>query len=218
MEALQKIQRSDFFTDLHNISQRTYSIYTRCILDYHVHDLPDMEISNPYPSGTTEHLFYRKCWIDTVQWHLEDEIRAREIEPGHALRIKHTIDSLNQARTDIVEVLDSLIAASFDNVNVFENARVNTESPAWALDRLSILALKIYHMEGETRRHDASEEHTKRCCQKLEVLSDQHRTLSVSINELFHDIAQGKKRMKVYRQMKMYNDLSLNPVLYNARK
>ena len=194
------------------------SIFRQSILDYHVHDDINTTITNPYPSDSLEHLLYLKNWIDTVQWHLEDIIRNPNIDTVEALKIKRRIDASNQHRTDVVEYIDSWLLKHFAHVVSSPDATNNTESPAWAIDRLSILELKIFHMELETNRDDATPEHRAACRTKLNVLLAQHGDLSVAIDQLLDDIGSGRKYMKVYRQMKMYNDESLNPVLYQHKK
>lgn len=194
------------------------SIFQQSINDYHQHDSVDAELKNPYENKESlEHLLYVKNWVDTVQWHLEDIIRNPQIDPVEALIIKRRIDASNQHRTDLVEFIDSWFLKKYSDVQVDEDALYNTESPAWAIDRLSILELKIYHMQIEADRADASEEHRKNCQAKLEVLLTQRLDLSTAIQQLINDIASGKKFMKVYKQMKMYNDESLNPVLYQKK-
>ncbi len=194
-------------------SDFAYGIFEESIRDYHVEDRVDQPLKNPYPSHDIAHLLYRKNWIDTVQWHLEDLIRDPEIDPVAALRLKRRIDASNQNRTDLVEYIDSHFLQKYKDVEVAADARINTESPAWAIDRLSILALKIYHMREAAGRNDAVPAQQKACLQKLAVLQEQQRDLSAAIDQLLSDIAEGKKHMKVYRQMKMYNDEELNPVL-----
>jgi len=194
------------------------NIFAHVIDDYHVTNDVDAPINNPYESGSIENRLYLKCWIDTVQWHLEDVIRDPHIQPGEGMAIKHRIDRSNQDRTDIVEQIDSYFRGLFCDVKVMPDARLNTESPAWAIDRLSILALKIYHMREQTLRQDATEEHIKRCASKLNILLEQQRDLSQAIEELLDDLKAGRKCMKVYRQMKMYNDPSTNPILYGKKK
>lgn len=194
------------------------SIFQQSINDYHLHDHVDTEIHNPFEKDTLEHLMYLKNWVDTVQWHLEDIIRDPAIDPGEALKIKRRIDSSNQHRTDLVEFIDGWFLDLYKDVDVRNDATFNTESPAWAIDRLSILELKIYHMQQEANRPDAPEEHRLSCSKKLEVLLTQRTDLSTAIDQLLGDIASGKKYMKVYKQMKMYNDESLNPVLYQQKK
>ena len=189
-------------------------IFQRSILDYHKYDNVDQPIENPYEQGSLEHLLYTKNWIDTVQWHLEDIIRDPQIDPVEALKIKRRIDASNQDRTDMVEYIDSYFLDKYKDVSVKEGAKINTESPAWAVDRYSILALKIYHMEQEVVRTDVSEAHIEACRTKLNVLLTQRVDLSTAIGELMDDFAAGNKYMKVYKQMKMYNDPELNPVLY----
>lgn len=206
------------FADFNNISDKVDGIYLQAISDYHLVDSLEAPCRNPYSEKEAAYLFYQKCWIDSIQWHLEDKIRSDDISPSHALKLKRRIDFYNQARTDIVEAIDALLLQEFKSVEVMADARVNTESPAWALDRLSILALKIYHMNIEVEREDADAEHVRRCSGKLQILLEQRSTLLTSINELFQDIYRGFKYMKVYRQMKMYNDAALNPVLYNRGK
>ena len=198
------------FTDLSN------SIFEQVMIDYHKSDDVDTPINNPYTVHTIENLLYLKNWIDTVQWHLEDIIRDPAIEPVKALEIKRRIDKSNQDRTDLVELVDSYFLDKYKNVAAKESAKINTESPAWALDRLSILALKIYHMRLEAERADATEDHRAQCRLKLNVLLEQRKDLSAAIEELLADIESGDKYMKVYKQMKMYNDPSLNPVLYGT--
>lgn len=192
-------------------------IFQHAINDYHLKDDVDTPIANPYERGTLDYQLYQKCWIDTVQWHLEDIIRDPQINPIDGMQIKHRIDRSNQDRTDLVEEIDSYFRHYFSDVKPLDNARLNTESPAWAIDRLSILALKIYHMQEQTQRTDASEEHRQRCQQKLNVLLEQQKDLGTAIEQLLEDIKAGRKYMKVYRQMKMYNDPNTNPVLYGKK-
>jgi len=189
-------------------------IFNQAIADYHVKDDIDTAISNPYDRESVENRLYLKCWIDTVQWHYEDIIRDPHIDPIEALQLKRRIDRSNQDRTDLVEQIDSYFRQLYSDVRVLPDARLNTESPAWAIDRLSILALKIYHMKEQTERTDASDEHRQKCQQKLNVLLEQQTDLSTAIDQLLEDIEAGKIYMKVYRQMKMYNDPATNPVLY----
>ncbi|HSU27631.1 MAG TPA: DUF4254 domain-containing protein [Chitinophagaceae bacterium] len=192
-------------------------IFNECTADYHVKDNVDAPIQNPYPTQDVKHLFYQKNWIDNLQWHLEDIVRDPNIEPVKALGIKRRIDRLNQERTDTVEQIDQYFLLQYNNVTALPTATLNTESPAWAIDRLSILALKIFHMKAETERKGASSEHRLTCHQKLAVLLEQQKDLSLAIDRLIDDIAAGKVKMKVYKQMKMYNDPSLNPVLYQQQ-
>lgn len=199
------------------ISQLCNKIFQQAILDYHIYDDVDTEENNPYPDGTPEYLFYKKNWIDTVQWHLEDIIRKPDIDPVFALQLKRRIDASNEERTNIVEYIDSFFLQKYKDVKVREDATFNTESPAWAIDRLSILALKIYHMRLEAEREDATEEHQLACGKKLDILLQQQADLSTAIDELLQEIEQGEKYMKVYKQMKMYNNPLLNPVLYGKK-
>ena len=200
------------FTDL------CIDIFSQANNDYHKTDNVDCPISNPYAKGTIEYSLYLKNWIDTVQWHLEDLIRDPEIDPTAALALKRRIDKSNQDRTDLVEQIDSYFLQYYSQVTLQADARLNTESPAWAIDRLSILILKIYHMQEQVQRADASDEHIQRCNNKLNVLLEQKGDLSGAINQLLDDLQAGRVRMKVYRQMKMYNDPSTNPVLYQQQK
>ena len=197
---------------------KSNQIFSQAIADYHRFDKVDMPIDNPYKNGSIEYLLYLKNWIDTVQWHLEDIIRDPHIDPEIALKIKRRIDRSNQERTDMVEYIDSYFLDLYKDVPVAENATVNTESPAWAIDRLSILALKIYHMAQEVKRTDVSAKHVEECRRKLDILLQQRTDLTTAIEELLADMAAGHKYMKVYKQMKMYNDPALNPVLYGAKK
>lgn len=197
-----------------SFSEQCNKIFQQAIDDYHVQDDIDTPISNPYDDGTIENRLYLKCWIDTVQWHFEDIIRDPHIDPTEALALKRRIDRSNQDRTDLVEQIDSHFRQKYAEVKVLPGARINTESPAWAIDRLSILALKIYHMREQAERQDASKEHRDTCMAKLNVLLEQQKDLGTAIDQLLEDIEEGRKYMKVYRQMKMYNDPSTNPVLY----
>ena len=198
-------------------TDRSNKIFSEVIEEYHRHDDVDYPVSNPYPNGSIEYLLYLKNWIDTVQWHLEDIIRDPNIDPVEALKIKRRIDRSNQERTDMVEYIDSYFLDKFKGVTVAADARINTESPAWAIDRLSILALKIYHMQQEVLRKDVGEKHIAECQRKLDTLLQQRVDLSGAIDELLDDMAEGRKYMKVYKQMKMYNDPELNPVLYASK-
>lgn len=197
-----------------SFTQDSNRIFNQAIHDYHVKDNIDTPICNPFEEGTIENRLYLKCWIDTVQWHFEDIIRDPEINPVEALALKRRIDKSNQDRTDLVEQIDSYFRELYKEVKVDADARINTESPAWAVDRLSILALKIYHMKEQAERTDATPEHVAKCKAKLSVLLEQQKDLSTAIDQLLEDIAAGRKYMKVYRQMKMYNDVDTNPVLY----
>jgi hypothetical protein len=194
-------------------SQTAFAIFQESIEAYHIKDHVDQEFVNPYPKNDIAHLLYRKNWIDTVQWHYEDIIRDPDIKPEAALDLKRKIDASNQDRTDLVEYIDSYFLKKYESVAIKENATINTESPAWAIDRLSILALKIYHMKEEAERMDASSHHRETCTKKLSILLEQKKDLTTAIDQLLSDIAAGNKYMKVYKQMKMYNDEELNPVL-----
>ncbi|WP_433901424.1 DUF4254 domain-containing protein [Sphingobacterium puteale] len=200
------------------ISAIANPIFQRAIQDYHVYDQIDHPIQNPYDKQSLEHLLYLKCWIDTVQWHMEDVVRNPAIDPKDGLYWKRRIDESNQYRTDTVEYIDSYFLQKYQGIDALPSAKINTESPAWAIDRLSILALKIYHMEQETLRSDATETHISACQDKLNILLEQRKDLSQSIDELLTAIELGEKYMKVYKQMKMYNDPELNPVLYTSGK
>ena len=196
-------------------TENALAIFDQVIQQYHIADDPYQEFHNPY-DGKTEmlnHLLYRKCWIDTVQWHYEDIIRDPQIDPVAALTLKRQIDASNQDRTDMVEYIDSYFLDQYKEVTPKTTATINTESPAWGVDRLSILALKIYHMREEAERQDASLAHRAACQTKLDILLEQRHDLSSAIEQLLSDIATGDKYMKVYKQMKMYNDDELNPVL-----
>jgi len=197
-----------------SFTQQANKIFNQAIADYHLKDNVDAPIQNPYHQGDIEYSLYLKCWIDTVQWHYEDIIRDPHIDPVEALALKRRIDHSNQDRTDLVEEIDSYFRQYYSEVKPLPDARLNTESPAWAVDRLSILALKIYHMREQVERTDATDEHRQRCKAKLDVLLEQQADLSTAIDQLLEDIEAGKIYMKVYRQMKMYNDPSTNPVLY----
>lgn len=196
------------------ISQQCNHIFNTCIQQYHQTDDVLATIQNPYAVESFDYLLFQKNWVDTIQWHLEDIVRNPLINPEDGLALKRKIDASNQIRTDMVEYIDAYFLHKYATVQALPNATVNTESPAWAIDRLSILALKIYHMQAEVDRTDADETHQKNCFDKLKILLAQQQDLSQSIDELIIDIGNGSKIMKVYKQMKMYNDPSLNPVLY----
>ena len=195
-------------------TEKANQIFQQAIRDYHLKDDVDTPINNPYERESIEYSLYLKCWIDTVQWHLEDIIRDPHIDPTEALSLKRRIDHSNQDRTDLVEDIDTYFRKIYADVKALPDARLNTESPAWATDRLSILALKIWHMKEQTGRQDADEAHIQLCQAKLDVLLEQQVDLSTAIDQLLEDIEAGRKYMKVYRQMKMYNDPSTNPILY----
>ena len=199
-------------------SAAAYSIFEQSVKDYHVLGRIDQPYNNPHPPKSLSHLMYRKNWIDTIQWHYEDLIRDPGINPVEALELKRKIDTSNQDRTDTVEDIDSYFLDQFSSVIPQADATSNTESPAWAYDRLSILSLKIYHMLEESQRNTASATHRQQCTDKLAVLQTQREDLSQAIDQLLDDLSTGRKTMKVYKQMKMYNDKALNPVLYTSKK
>jgi len=201
-------------------AQACIRIFEQSIEDYHRHDDVNAPMQNPYPEGSLEYLLYKKNWIDTVQWHLEDLIRDPEIAPETLVQLKRRIDASNQERTDTVEEMDDWFLHYFQQQKVERkpHARMNSETPAWLLDRLSILMLKIYHMREQTLRTDVDENHIAKCQQKLNILMEQKVDLGRCFDELIEDILNGERYMKVYRQMKMYNDASLNPVLYKKAK
>lgn len=197
-----------------NLVEVSNQIFRTAVVDYHITNDVDAPMRNPYALGTIEHDLYLKNWIDTVQWHLEDIIRDPQIDPAEALLLKRRIDKSNQDRTDLVERIDSYFWEQYHTVLPKENAKINTESPAWAIDRLSILHVKIYHMQEQVNRTDVSQEQHDKCAAKLAVLQEQLQDMTTSITQLLEDYASGERIMKVYRQMKMYNDPTLNPVLY----
>ena len=189
-------------------------IFEESIRSYHIHNNIDSPLVTNYQPGDIRFLLFRKNWIDTIQWHLEDEIRNPSIASADALIIKRKIDKSNQDRTDIVESLDQILLGEIGEGRPNAGAQVNTETPAWAIDRLSILGLKIFHMREAANREDSSQQHRNECNNKLNVLLIQKVDLSESIDQLLSDIRAGKKILKLYKQMKMYNDPELNPVLY----
>lgn len=199
------------------ISKLCNKIFQDVINDYHIHNDIDQPVANPYSGNTIEHLLYLKCWIDTVQWHMEDVVRNPRIDPVEGLQWKRRIDQSNQERTDVVEYIDSYFLEKFADVQPDTGAKINSESPAWVIDRLSILALKVYHMTEETLRTNADAQHILACTDKLNILLNQRTDLSGSLDDLIADIESGRKYMKVYKQMKMYNDPALNPVLYQNK-
>ena len=200
-----------------SFTKEANKVFNQAIRDYHLKDHVDTPINNPYERDSIEYRLYLKCWIDTVQWHLEDIIRDPHIDPNEALGLKRRIDRSNQDRTDLVEEIDSYFRHLYSDVTIQPEARLNTESPAWAIDRLSILQLKIYHMKAEVERTDVSEEHKAKCEEKLRVLQEQNTDLCTAIDQLMECYKTGEKVMKVYKQMKMYNDPALNPVLYGQK-
>lgn len=201
-----------------SFANKAWNIFQQAVEQYHVHDDINKIPQNPFQEGGLEHLLFSKNWIDTVQWHLEDIIRDENIHPDEALVIKRKIDASNQKRTDLVEYIDAWFLHQYQDVALKENFRLNTETPAWAIDRLSILVLKVYHMNIEAHRQDASDEHRVACEEKLRILLLQKRDLIQSIDELLSAIEKGEVKMTVYKQMKMYNDESLNPILYQNKK
>lgn len=198
-------------------SKQCIQLFNQSIADYHVNDSVETPIENPYEEGTIEALMYLKNWVDTVQWHYEDIIRDPAIDPVAGMLLKRKIDKSNQHRTDLVEQIDDFYIAQFKDVVVNQNATLNTESPAWVIDRLSILCLKIYHMQEQVDRAGATETHRNLCEYKLAILKEQEIDLSTSFDQLLEDFSKGDKKIKVYRQMKMYNDTDLNPVLYKNK-
>lgn len=200
-----------------NFSEKCCRVFEQSTKAYHVTDHIDATVHNPYEVKSIEFYLYLKNWIDAVQWHMEDIIRNPNIDPVEALKIKRRIDKSNQDRTDLVELIDSFFLDQYKQVKVLPDATINTESPAWAVDRLSILILKIYHMQQEVDRVDAAPAHKSRCEEKLNVLLEQKKDLCTALNQLLADIKAGRKYMKVYKQMKMYNDPALNPILYGKK-
>ncbi len=198
-------------------AEECYKAFQKSIDDYHIHDNVDTPIKNPYAAGSFEALLYAKNWIDTVQWHLEDIIRLPEINPVEGIQLKRRIDKSNQDRTDMVERVDDYFLEQFKGVTPKAGARINSETPAWLLDRMSILLLKIYHMKEQTERTDASPEHLAKCEAKPWCFAGAAQDMRLAFDELMEDIGTGNRRFKVYRQMKMYNDASLNPVLYGQK-
>lgn len=198
-------------------SENANAVFDRAVADYHITDNIDARRPEPYADGTVEAILYHKNWIDVAQWHMEDLIRDPQIEPVDAVVLKRRIDASNQDRTDMVEEIDTWFRDRYADVTPLPDATINTESPAWAIDRLSILAVKIFHMRAEVDRADATEAHKARCGAKLQVLLEQRKDLTQAIDTLLDDIAAGRKYMKVYRQMKMYNDADTNPVLYGKK-
>ena len=198
-------------------ANKCVEIFNKCINDYHIYDNVDQPCSNPFSENSIEGLFYIKNWIDTVQWHYEDIIRDPNIDAENGILLKRKIDRSNQERTDLVEKIDDYYIELFKNANASHESKLNTESPGWVVDRISILCLKIYHMQEQTERSDVSEEHINNCKTKLSILLEQQKDLCQSFNELLDDLEKGTKKIKVYRQMKMYNDSSLNPVLYKKK-
>ena len=200
-----------------SFSSVAIKIFKKSIDKYHLIDNVDQSFENPFPSNSIDHLLYRKNWIDTVQWHYEDLIRDPDIDPVEGMNLKRKIDASNQDRTDTVEYIDGYFLDLFKDVQPFKSATVNSESPAWAIDRLSILELKIYHMEEEANRSEAGNSHRQSCNKKLQILLIQRIDLSSAIDQLLEDLNTGNKFMKVYKQMKMYNDEETNPILYKDK-
>lgn len=194
------------------------AIFKLSINNYHINDDVDFEMKNPFEHKSIDGLLYRKNWIDTVQWHLEDIIRSPEIAPSELVAVKRRIDASNQDRTDTVEQIDAFLFEEFKAIKAKEFARLNSETPAWLLDRMSILQLKIYHFNEQLNRPEASDEHLDSVASKLKVLQEQESDLAQCFDELLDDLHTGNKYMKRYQQMKMYNDPSLNPVLYGPKK
>jgi len=200
-----------------DLSKKALEIFEKSVNKYHVIDKVDQKFNNPYSDKSISNLLFKKNWIDTVQWHLEDIIRDPLIDSNKGMEIKRKIDLSNQKRTDLVEYIDNFFLNEFKKIKMKKNATHNSETLAWALDRLSILVLKIYHMNEEVERDEASIEHKNKCRNKLEILNLQKEDLSNAIDQLIFDIQKGIKYIKVYKQMKMYNDISLNPILYKKK-
>lgn len=194
-----------------------FPIFDKCIDQYHVKDSVDQALDNPYDEGSFEALLFQKCWIDTVQWHFEDLIREPSIDPKEGMELKRKIDRSNQKRTDMVEQIDDRFLTSFKDVSTNAESKLNTESPAWVVDRLSILALKIYHMKEQANRSEVSEEHQLKSQARLDVLIEQKEDLTSAFGLLLKEYKSGVKKMKVYRQMKLYNDPNTNPALYGKK-
>ena len=213
-----KTKQLNKFMNNNSFSEYAWSIFTRSIEDYHITDDVDAVKPNHYENNSLEQILYDKNWIDTVQWHLEDIIRDENINPVKALEIKRRIDASNQKRTDLVEFIDSWFLNKYKNTTPNADAKINTETPAWAVDRLSILALKVYHMDLEANRASASDEHREKCQTKLNTLLEQKKDLSSAIDQLLNDIENGLVKIKTYKQMKMYNDETLNPILYKKKE
>lgn len=199
-------------------SEKANEIFDRAVRDYHTTDCIDTPCPNPYPAGSTEATLYAKCWVDAAQWHMEDEIRVPSLPAEQGMELKHRIDASNQLRTDMVEEIDTQLREKYREVTPQPDATINTESPAWAIDRLSILALKLWHMREQAERTDVSDAHRATTAGKLGVLQEQRRDLSGAIDALLADIEAGRKYMKVYRQMKLYNDPATNPAIARAAK
>ncbi len=198
-------------------ANQCYDAFQQSIDEYHIHNHVDAPVKSPFPAESFENLLYTKNWIDTVQWHLEDIIRLPNINPTEALQIKRRIDKSNQERTDMVEKMDDYFLDQFKHVEPKPTAKINSETPAWLLDRMSILLLKIYHMNEQTERKDVTEEHLAKCMSKLAILLEQNTDMQLAFDQLMEDILYGERKMKVYRQMKMYNDATLNPMLYQKK-
>lgn len=213
-----KTKQLNNFMNNNSFSEYAWSIFNRSIEDYHITDEVDAVKPNHYENNSLEQILYDKNWIDTVQWHLEDIIRDENIDPVKALEIKRRIDASNQKRTDLVEFIDSWFLNKYKNTTPNADAKINTETPAWAVDRLSILALKVYHMDLEANRASASDEHREKCQMKLNTLLEQKKDLSSAIDQLLNDIENGLVKIKTYKQMKMYNDETLNPILYKKKE
>lgn len=199
-------------------ASQCYEVFQRAIDDYHKVDNVDTPLRNPFPQGSFENILYAKNWIDTVQWHLEDEIRKPDLDPSEGMALKRRIDKSNQERTDTVETIDDYFSHEFRHVKPDLSAPINSETPAWLLDRMSILMLKIYHMREQALRTDADEQHRQQCAAKLSVLLEQKDDMKLAFDQLVEDISSGKRRFKIYRQMKMYNDATMNPALYGEKK
>lgn len=194
-------------------SNQFNTIFEASISKYHIKDDISILFESTYEKENINYLLDKKNWIDTVQWHLEDIIREPSIDSEKALVIKRMIDKSNQDRTDLVELIDDYYFEEFKDTKPNNDAFIATETPAWAIDRLSILNLKIYHMREEAERKDADSDHRQKCSHKLNVLLQQREDLSLALNQLFDNIKSGKAIIKTYKQMKMYNDPSLNPIL-----
>jgi len=176
------------------------------------------DIDNPYEGFLA--LVCRQHEQNYRLWHEEDIARSPDVPDSRIAQVKRNIDRLNQQRNDLIERLDDHLIGQLAAAGIRPSpqAPLNTETPGSVIDRLSILALRIYHMEEQAQRRDAGAEHVEKARRKLAILHEQLRDLSTSLRQLLEDIFAGRKRLKVYRQFKMYNDPTLNPYLYQSRR
>ena len=194
------------------------------LLEQQLNEVAQWHVKAPEPdyveASDFPNLVSMQHYVNFELWHQEDMARDPDATDSKIAAVKRAIDVLNQRRNDMIEQMDQYLLDELQKkkINYTSETEMNSETPGSIIDRLSINALKIYHMDEEIQRLDVTDEHRKKCSGKLSVLQDQRNDLKKSLETLLADLSSGKKRLKVYQQMKMYNDENLNPVLYQKGK